>query len=369
MSKRQGSAALSGGAAVLLALSLSACGDSKSPSDAQMADMTSYMQQNMPKVSVDLLKAACSEGKVDILYTNVKNLSQYADEFKKHFPCLEVSAVANGDDDNLARFYAGDKAGSPPDVLQLGSMITLVTQVAKKGMLLQWTPSEADKFESMDPGYVISTDHQAQGILYNTNSIKESDLAAIKTWKDMTHLLDPQFKGKRLGVVDPHGAGGGSYVVAYVLNKEIGADNVAKILDYLHVTVYAGSGPAVDALSSGELDLVIGNEFNAFSAADKGAPVQVWYPEPRSASYTGIGVAAKAKHPNAGKLFIEYELSEFGNEQIAKYFAMTPGRQGAMDSRPSTKKPWYKPAVEAYHFDIDDMINSYNAVVAPYPSK
>ena len=359
--KRRGPAAISAAAAVL-ALSCAAHGD-------QMADMTSYLQQNMPKVSVDLLKAACSEGKLDILYTNVSNLSKYVDEFEKYFPCLQVSAVANGDDDNLARFFAGEKQGTPPDVLQLGSQITLVEQVAKKGMLLQYTPSDADKFQSLDPGYVISTDHQAQGILYNTDSIKDSDLAEIKTWKDATHLLDPQFKGKRLGVVDPHGAGGGSYVVAYVLYKEIGSDNVKKILDYLQVTVYPGSGPAVNALASGELDLVIGNEFNAFAASQKGAPVQVWYPEPRSASYTGIGIAAKAKHPNAAKLWIEYETSLHGNEQISNYFSMAPGRPDSNDVRPSTKESWYKAPEALYKFDIDDMIKSYDDVVAPYPSK
>jgi ABC-type Fe3+ transport system substrate-binding protein len=157
--------------------------------------------------------------------------------------------------------------------------------------------------------------------------------------------------------------------VAYVLYKEIGADNVKKILDYLQVTVYPGSGPAVNALASGELDLVIGNEFNAFAASQKGAPVQVWYPEPRSASYTALGIAAKAKHPNAAKLWIEYETSQYGNEQISKYFSMAPGRPDSNDVRPSTKESWYRAPESLYKFDIDDMIKSYDNVVAPFPSK
>src|SRR5262245_20839112 len=113
MLTRRGLAVSSTAAAMALALSGAAKAD-------QMADMTSYLQQNMPKVSPDLLQAACSEGKLDILYTNVSNLSKYVDEFESYFPCLEVSAVANGDDDNLARFFAGEKQGSPPDILQLG---------------------------------------------------------------------------------------------------------------------------------------------------------------------------------------------------------------------------------------------------------
>jgi ABC-type Fe3+ transport system substrate-binding protein len=360
MLMRRGAAATA--AAMVFALSTAANAD-------PMAEMTSYLQKNMPKVSPDLLTAACGEGKLDILYTNVSNLSKYVDEFETYFPCIEVSAVANGDDDNLARFFAGEKQGSPPDILQLGSQVTLVEQVANKGMLQEFTPTDGDKFQSLAPGLVISTDHQAQGILYNTDAINEADVATIKTWKDMTQLLDPKFEGKRLGVVDPHGAGGGSYVVAYVLYKEIGSDNVKKILDYLKVTVYPGSGPAVNALASGELDLVIGNEFNAFAASQKGAPVQVWYPAPRSASYTALGIAAKAKHPNAAKLWIEYETSQYGNEQISKYFSMAPGRPDSKDLRPSTKESWYQPEGELYKFDVEDMIKSYDAVVAPFPSK
>jgi ABC-type Fe3+ transport system substrate-binding protein len=368
MSRVPGRYALVSAVAISVCL-LAACDGKSSGESAAMTEMAAFMKQSMPTTPPDLLKAACDEGKLDILYNNVKNLSQYTDAFKKHFPCLEVSAVANGDDDNLAKFLAADKQGVPPDLIQLGSMITLHTQLAQKGMLLKYEATEGAKFVSMDPGLLYSTDHQSQGILYNTNSIKESDLEPIKTWKDLTVLLDPKFDGKRLGVVDPHGAGGGSYVVAYVLYKEIGQDNVKKLLDKLQVTVYAGSGPAVDALSSGEIDLVLGNEFNAFSANQKGAPVQVWYPEPRSASYTGIGIAAKAKHPNAAKLFLEYVMSDYGNAQIPTLFSMAPGREGTADSRPSTKAAWYKPQQEAYKFDVDDMLKSYDAVVAPFPAK
>jgi iron(III) transport system substrate-binding protein len=361
--------ALSGTAAVVLTLLVGACDEGNSATDDSLAQMTAFMQQKMPTVPADLLKAACNEGKLDMLYNNVKNLSQYMDEFKQNFPCIQATAVANGDDDNMARFFAAEKQGTPPDLIQLGSMITLVTQIADKNMLLEYKPTEADKFESLKPGFVVSTDHQSQGILYNSNAIQEADLESIKTWKDMTHLLDPKFAGKRLGLVDPHGAGGGSYVVAYVLYKEIGTENVKKLLEHLHVTVYAGSGPAVDALSSGEIDMVIGNEFNAFSASQKGAPVRVWYPEPRSNSYTGIGIAAKAPHPNAAKLFIEYVMSDYGNAQIPTLFSMAPGRAGTVDSRPSTKEAWYKAPVGSYHFDVADMVQSYDAVVAPFPAK
>jgi iron(III) transport system substrate-binding protein len=367
--KRQVKYAFSVAAIAAVSLMLSGCDEKKDPADAAMAGMTAFVQQNMPKVSKETLEAACKEGKLDILYTNVKNLSQYIDEFHKQFPCIETTAVANGDDDNLARFFAGEKQGAPPDIIQLGSWITMQTQLAQKGVLLDYEPTEAAQFPTLSPRFAYSLDHQNQGILYNTNSIKDEDVQPIKTWKDATHLLDPVFQGKRLGMVDPHGAGGGSYVVAYVLHKEIGPENVAKILEALKVTIYAGSGPAVDALASGELDLVLGNEFNGFTAIGKGAPIRIWYPEPRSASYTAIGIAAKAKNPNAAKLFVEYEMSVPGNEQISKLFSMRPGRPGVQDDRPATKEAWYKKPEALYKYDLDDMIKSYDAVVAPYPVK
>ncbi len=267
MLMRRGAAVTAAAAGLVFALSTAANAD-------PMAEMTSYLQKNMPKVSPDLLTAACGEGKLDILYTNVSNLSKYVDEFEKYFPCIEVSAVANGDDDNLARFFAGESR----DRRRISS--------ARLPGHARGTSREERHAAAVhaDRRRQVSEPRAGLGHL-NGSSITGHPLqhrldqrgrsAAIKTWKDLTHLLDPQFKGKRLGVVDPHGAGGGSYVVAYVLYKEIGSDNVKKILDYLQVTVYPGSGPAVNALASGELDLVIGNEFNAFAASQKGAPVQV----------------------------------------------------------------------------------------------
>lgn len=346
------------------------CDDKKKgASDEAISKMYSFTQTYMPQVTKDLIEAACKEGKLDLLYANAKNTLQYIDEFHKNFPCIETNGVSNGDDENLARFFAGDKQGAPPDILVLGSEITMRTQLADKGELLKYTPTEASKFETLAPGYVYSADHQSQGILYNTNSISESDVSAIKTWKDATLLLGSAFKGKRLGMVDPHGAGGGSYVVAYVLYKEIGPDKVKSILDYLNVTIYPGSGPAVDALASGEIDLVIGNESNGFLAADKGAPVRVWYPEPRSNSYTGIGIAARAKHPNAAKLYVEFELGTYGQALKPKLFSSAPGRSDVQDTRTGTKQTWYRAPIAAFDFDVDDMTKSYQAVVAPFPEK
>src|SRR5689334_939999 len=108
MSRVQGRLALVSAVAISVSL-LTACDGKSSGDDAAMTEMAAFMRQSMPTTPPDLLKAACEEGKLDILYNNVKNLSQYTDQFKKHFPCLDVSAVANGDDDNLAKFLASEK--------------------------------------------------------------------------------------------------------------------------------------------------------------------------------------------------------------------------------------------------------------------
>jgi iron(III) transport system substrate-binding protein len=191
----------------------------------------------------------------------------------------------------------------------------------------------------------------------------------IKNWSDIRLLLDPKFDGKRLGVVDPHGAGGGSYMVAYVMYKNAGPDLVAQVLKKLDVTVYAGSGPAVDALVSGETDLVFGNDFNGLQANAKGAPIQVVYPSPGSDTYPAMGIAMKAPHPNAAILFQEFIFSKAGQSLYPQILHTAPGRKDVEDTRDAAKASWYKPASEPYKYDLADMVTQYDNVVAPYPTK
>jgi iron(III) transport system substrate-binding protein len=331
--------------------------------------MQDFVAAEMPKVTPDVLKAACDEGSVSVALDSETNYEQFADEFNKKFPCVRATATVSEDDDNLSRFVAADNQGDPPDVISLGSDITAKEKLVDTGLLMNYVPSNDSLLHTVAPAYMYAPNHLSQGILYNTKSVKQSDVEQIKEWKDVGKLAGPEFDGKRLGVVDPHGAGGGSYMVAYAMHEEAGDAVVADVLKSRDVTVYAGSGPAVDAVASGEIDLMIGNDYNALAAYDKGAPVQVVYPSPGSNTYTAMGIAQKAAHPNAAKLWIEFIFSKTGQSLYPTILSTAPGRSDVKDTRKAAEADWYKPASRPFDYDIADMQRSYDAVVAPYPSK
>ena len=334
-----------------------------------MTAMQTLVKSEMPNVTPEILKAACDEGTVNVSLDAETNYEQFADEFSKKFPCVKANATVGEDDDILARFIAGSAQGNPPDVVSVGSELSAKSKLSDAGLIKQYVPSNDKTLHTVAPGYFYGPNHLSQGILYNTDSIKQSDIAQIKNWSDIGLLLDPKFDGKKLGVVDPHGAGGGSYMVAYVLYKTAGPDAVDKVLKKLDVTVYAGSGPAVDALVSGETDLVFGNDFNGLQANAKGAPIQVVYPSPGSNTYPAMGIAAKAPHPNAAILFQEFIFSKTGQSLYPQILHTAPGRSDVEDTREAAKESWYQTASAPYNYDLNDMVTQYDNVVRPYPTK
>ena len=336
---------------------------------AELADMYAFAQAETPNVTLDVLQAACDEGEVSVSLPNLPEGELIKDEFEKVFPCITADVVVLADDDSLARFLAGVDAGDPLDIYSNGSEITMRDQVFAEDLLAEYTPSGADQFPNVvEPGYFYPLAFVAQGVVYNTGSITPDMVEPIKTWKDVALMTGPAWEGKKLGMVDPHGAGGGSYVVAYVLYKELGADKLAEVLNYLEVTVYEGSGAAVDALVAGELDVLLANDLNALRAHDEGAPVQVHYPEPRSGTRSVMGIVKGATHPNAAILFEEYILSKPGQMLFPEHFGTQAARSEVPDTRPSAQEDWYVDPVEYYEFDLDDMAAAYEQVVAPFPN-
>lgn len=139
---------------------------------------------------------------------------------------------------------------------------------------------------------------------YNTNVIKKEDLP--KTWSDLLH---PKWKGK-LGleaknqdwfqtVVDLMGGGdkGLKFFQDLVASNGISPRKGHTLLNNMVV--------------SGEVPLAL-TVYNYMpeQAKKKGAPIDWFVLEPAIARSNAVGVAARAKHPNAALLFHEYMLTE-----------------------------------------------------------
>src|SRR5262249_51835549 len=143
-----------------------------------------------------------------------------------------------------------------------------------------------------------------------------------------------------------------------------------KLLKYLHLTVYSGSGVGTQALTSGEISIWMGNDLSVLAAAAKGAPVQVIYPEPRVVTYPAMGVAAGAPHPAVATLCEEFNLSKYGQALYPKLSSNAPIRDDVPDTRPGAKLPFYVAPDKQTLFQVSfsDLTSKFDSVVAPYKS-
>jgi iron(III) transport system substrate-binding protein len=143
---------------------------------------------------------------------------------------------------------------------------------------------------------------------YNTSLVRREDLP--KSYRD---LLDPKWKGK-LGIeakdqdwfasvadVVGDGAGGEEHGVEFF--RQLAATN--------GVSVRVGHTLLNNMVISGEVPLALTlYNYMPEQAKKKGAPIDWFALEPAIARSNAIGVARRAPHPAAARLFYDYLLGE-----------------------------------------------------------
>jgi iron(III) transport system substrate-binding protein len=172
---------------------------------------------------------------------------------------------------------------------------------------------------------------------YNTRLVKRDEVP-----RSDEELLNPKWKGK-IGMdhTKPEWFAwrlkrmGEEKGLAYM--KKLGAQEFR---------LYAGLTILTNLLAAGEFPLVLNTYLhNAEDAKRKGAPVDWVAQEPVFTKFQPIGVGAKAPHPNAAKLFVDFILSEDGQKIIASF-----GRVPTRRSVPTTVQ-----GLDKLNFVIDDI--------------
>ena len=157
---------------------------------------------------------------------------------------------------------------------------------------------------------------------YNTERLKGSDIP-----KEWTDLLHPRFKGQLL-LADPKAAD--AYLDQWNLFLDRYGESFLTRLKDQNMRVMQGAVPATNALAAGEgLVQFPGTSQQYQALIDKGAPLKMVTPDLTSGIELKVTVThrAKAKHPNAARLFANYVLSQEGN----KVFNADPGLYSVYD--------------------------------------
>ncbi len=266
-----------------------------------------------------LIKAAKSEGELTFYSTPTENVAnRIKDAFQKKYG-IKVQFV-RGSGSNVQRRYSAEaeagtfvadvilNAGNSVEYANFGIAKGWLEPVSSAGIPVLTSGEFPAKF-MMGPTAIVQV--APWGIAYNTQKMSAADVP--KQWSDM---LNPKFKTQII-IVDPRTSGAQIDHWSLVLDKN-GEEFFAK-LRAQNPRMYIGGVPAINALAAGEGSFQVPTILaQVRGLADKGAPL-VWASVEGS---TGVEIQvtltsrAKAKHPNAGRLFANYVMSPEGNKVV-----------------------------------------------------
>ncbi len=194
--------------------------------------------------------------------------------------------------------------------------------------LLQYDSPEYAYYESArkaglthEPGYWLSPVAYTFAPITNPRFYPKE----IRSWND---ILDPQLRGR---FEFPDVGSGEAGLYTYIgLRKVMSADYMARVAAQQPVTNTGSSVAGTQKLASGELWLSITLPSRLVqTVAQTGVPLNAYYPQ-EGVTMLGhpYGILAKAPHPNAAKLFIDWLFSDEGQAMYVRLEGLTSGRDG-----------------------------------------
>jgi iron(III) transport system substrate-binding protein len=264
-----------------------------------------------------------------LLYTsmNAPDVNQLFDGFRKRYPFITPKSYTTRSAALLERVITEARAGKFfADVIQ-GNAFTLYL-LAKRGHTEPYASPEAKSYPQSfrDPaGNWVAAYLQLNVIAYNTSLVSRAE--APKGYED---LLAPRWKG-RMGLDDKQ------YIwfdgLLKVMGREKGLTYMKRLASQA-IHFRSGNTLLANLLAAGEFGLLINARPEGIDELkQKGAPVEWVAPQPTTANVLPIAIAKNAQHPNAGRLFMDYMLSEEGQKRLSA-MSRTPARPGVTASNP-----------------------------------
>jgi iron(III) transport system substrate-binding protein len=256
-----------------------------------------------------LIEGAKKEGRL-VWYTSmaIDTSKPLLDGFLKEYPFIKADLVRGGEEQLMTRIMSETRGGMWAfDAVSTSAMSVLVD----RKMVAPYLTPERDAYlsEFKDPqGYWTGIFVNNLVLCFNTNMANAKDAP-----KDYPDLLDPKWKGKMLMDSTDYDWFG---TLATVWGKEKTVQYM-KRLARQEPLWRRGHGLTAQLLGAGEVPLAWAYNFRIERMKKDGAPVD-WIEtfDPIVITVNGIGLSAKASHPNAAKLFIDFALSKKGQQMV-----------------------------------------------------
>ena len=201
---------------------------------------------------------------------------------------------------------------SAPDAFEVLSKDGLLTKYdgANKGV-----PAKIGAYPINDPeGFYYGQALAGYGLMWNTRYLKANKLPDPREWAD---LAKAQYFG-HVATSSPSRSGTTHLTVETILQGEGWAKGWAQLLQI------AGNSAAItersfgvpDGVSSGQYGIGLVIDFFGLAAKNAGFPVEFVYPSVTAIVPANIGLVSGAKNADGGKRFIQYALSDEGQELL-----------------------------------------------------
>jgi iron(III) transport system substrate-binding protein len=284
-----------------------------------------------------LIDAARKEGSV-VWYTSFvedQAARPLAAAFEKKYPGIHVQLVSGTATDLLTKLLAEARAGSvQADVHHGGSSVWPLVQA---GVVVPYVAESAKAYppELQDPQGLWTAD-----VLYFlVPAINTDAVSAAQAPKNFQDLLDPRWKGKIAWTTQMTQGGAPGFIGTMLLDRgeQAGMAFLKQLSAQRIVNVPSNQRVVLDQVIDGEYSIALSTFINhSYISAHDGAPVRALPLDPATETLDTLFLL-KGPHPNAGKLFIDFSLSDEGQRVFrdAGYIPADP----AVDALDPTMKP------------------------------
>lgn len=266
-----------------------------------------------------LLEAARKEGTVTWYCSLIQDQAArpLAEAFQARYPGVQLEMVSGKSADLLLRI--SDELSTNQLYADVHHGGSTAVALIEKGAVASFVPPSAAAYpaDMKDPdGYYTAQVVNFMVPAYNTDMVAAED--APKTYED---LLDPKWKGAIAWAASMTQGGPPGFIgtVLGIMGEEKGMEYLRKLSEQDIVNVPANQRVVLDQVVAGEYPLAI----CVFShhveiSKGKGAPVD-WVGLEGGVTNTmdPCFLMKDAPHPNAGKLLIEFIISDEGQKVLA----------------------------------------------------
>ena len=265
-----------------------------------------------------LVESAKREGSV-VFYTtmDIQNSSALVDAFTKKYPWIKGDLVRLGGTAMVSRIMTEAQAGANRFDVAVGISPSFMPMRERNLIAPYLSPEFPNLHDDLyDPKGYWSTVYLNTLVLgYNSKAINRNELP--KTYED---LLRPQYKQKFIIDIENHD-------VFVALSQEWGQEKAVNYFKGLAAQIpvfLRGNTNRANFVSVGERSMTFVYAQVIERMKQSGAPVD-WVPlEPVAVELNVAMLSAKAAHPNAARLFIDYLISKEGQEFLKTFRRIGP---------------------------------------------